>query len=222
MARDAAIIVVKNNLAVALTRDVKEDAMRDEDTTLEEQLELRDELVEQLMGSNRRIRQEASKGLAAMAHEDIELVSEVSGELIDALELPEAQTRWQCLDALSEIALVNPEVVLEGFDGAENALFDEGSAAVRLSAFRFLARYGMGAPERSSQVWSVLREALQCYHGDPEYREMMVCMLDFARGDLDDSVRDALVSYMSFDAKNGRGTVRRYAIEMCAVAKGEA
>ena len=156
MARDAAIIVVKNNLAVALTRDVKEDAMRDEDTTLEEQLELRDELVEQLMGSNRRIRQEASKGLAAMAHEDIELVSDVSGELIDALELPEAQTRWQCLDALSEIALVNPEVVLEGFDGAENALFDEGSAAVRLSAFRFLARYGMGVVyelRRKERAW---------------------------------------------------------------------
>lgn len=196
--------------------------MWDANATLEERLEYRDELIEQLAGHNRRTRQEASRELAAMARDDVELATEIADELIGALELPEAQTRWQCLDALSEVALAHPDNVAAGFEGAENALFDEGSAAVRLSAFRFLARYGLSALDRSSQAWPLLREALQCYHGDPEYREMLVCMLDFARGDLDDEVRDSLVSYMGFDAKNGRGSVRRYAIEVCASVKGEA
>ncbi len=193
----------------------------DETTDIERMLELRDELVVKLTSNNRRERQDASHRLAALALESADVVSEVASELIDALELPEAQTRWECLDALSVVAKEYPDVVLGGFEGAEDALFDEGSAAVRLSAFRFLSRYGMNAPDRSRAAWALMSEAVQCYHGDPEYREMLICLLDFAQGDIDDSVRESLIDRMGFDAKNGRGVIRRYSLAICDAARGE-
>jgi hypothetical protein len=193
----------------------------DETTDIERMLESRDELVVKLTSNNRRERQDASHQLAALALESVDVVAEIASELIDALALPEAQTRWECLDALSIVALEYPDVVLDGFEGAEDALFDEGSAAVRLSAFRFLSRYGMLDPERSRAAWALMSEAVQCYHGDPEYREMLTCLLDFVQGDIDDSVRESLVDRMGFDAKNGRGAIRRYSLAICDAARGE-
>ena len=192
----------------------------DEDIArIEYLLESRDEQIERLASNSRRERQDASHQLADLARESPEVAAEVADELVEALDLPEAQTRWECLDALSAVALEYPDAVLEGFSGAENALFDEGSAAVRLSAFRFLSRYGAGAPDRSREAWALMSEAVQCYHGDPEYREMLVCLLDFAHGDIDDSVRDSLVARMGFDAKNGRGQIRRYSKAICVAAQ---
>lgn len=194
--------------------------MADENATMGATASVRDALADKLMGTNRRMRQDASHRLAAIARANPALIAESSDVLIDALSLPEAQTRWECLDALSAVALVAPDAVEEAFAGAEEALFDEGSPAARLSAFRFLARYGASAQERSSKAWPIMAEALQCYHGDPEYREMLVCLRDLAQGHIADSVRAALVERMTFDSKYGRGIIRARSAEVCALAKG--
>lgn len=177
----------------------------------------RDELVELLHSSRRSTRQEASHELAAMARQDAATMVEVAPALVQALELPEAQTRWECLDALSQIVQVSPQCALDAFEGAEDALFDEGSAAAHLSAFRFLSRYGALGEEESRRAWPLMREALQCYHGDPEYREMLICLLDFARGAIAPEVGEALVERMAFDAKSGRGFYRAYSTEICSM-----
>lgn len=195
-----------------------------ENTQLEDEqilLERRDEYVILLEGTNRRQRQEASHALAQMAQVAPDIVVEIADVLVGSLSLPEAQTRWECLNALSTIALNYPEGVLDGFAGAEDALFDDVSAQARLSAFRYLSRYGSSAPSRSLEAWPLLSEALQCYHGDPEYREMLSCLLEFVRGDIDESVREALVTRMVFDSKNGRGLIRAYSREIIAVAEGQ-
>ena len=179
--------------------------------------ERRDQLVMVLGNESRRKRQEASHELAAMARENPEVVSEIAESLIGALELPEAQTRWECLDALSEVALVRPECVTDAFDGAEEALFDDGSASARLAAFRFLCRFGSRDAESSRRAWPLMCESIQCYHGDPEYRDMLICLLEFAQGAIAPEVGDALVGRMSFDAKNGSGYARAYSTEICAV-----
>ncbi len=189
---------------------------------LEIPVEARDELVKKLEGTNRRARQDASHKLAWMARQNRELIVGIAPSLVDALSLPEAQTRWECLDALSEIAEIDPEAVLDAFAGAEESLFDDGSASVRLAAFRFLTRYGAIAPECSAEAWPLISEAVQCYHGDPEYREMLVCLKAFAQGDIDESVRESLISRMSFDAENGRGFIRAYSTEICSIAEGKA
>lgn len=188
-----------------------------QDISVELTVEARDALVRELEGTNRRLRQEASHKLAEMARQDVNLVVGIANTLIDALSLPEAQTRWECLDALSEIAMVNPEAVLDAFAGAEESLFDDGSASVRLAAFRFLTRYGAIADECSIEAWPLISEAVQCYHGDPEYREMLVCLKAFAQGDINDDVKGYLADRMTFDAQNGRGFIRSYSAEICAI-----
>lgn len=184
--------------------------------------EMRDVLVENLAGTNRRRRQDAAHLLAVTAREDLDFVLDITDVLIDALSLPEAQTRWECLDILADIAVVAPDKVLDAFPGAEDAMFDDASASVRLSAFRFLCRYGAINPECAGRAWALMREAIQCYHGDPEYREMLARLVDFARGNIGDEVRASLIDRMQFDAKNGRGFMRAYSTEVCSVARGEA
>lgn len=180
--------------------------------------ESRDALVMQLRGPRRRERQEASHELARLCKEDPELILPVADELVDALGRPEAQTRWECLDALAILAACHPSDVAMARDGAEEALFDEESAPVRLAAFRFLASYGATSQARSDEVWPLLDEAVQCYHGDSAYHDMLVALLEFARGKISDRSREALVSRMSFDAENGHGYIRGFSREIVDAA----
>ena len=179
-----------------------------------------DYLVSALAGSRRRSRQEAAHQLAIIAHRDPNQLLPFAEELIDAVYRPEAQTRWEVFDVLGELVLLDPDAVAEGYDGAEASLFDESSAAVRLSAFRFLCRLGATSPERSEQVWPIIDEAIQCYHGDPEYHDMLIALLEFAQGKLADSVREALIARVSFDADNSQSFMRVYSTQIMAAAKG--
>ncbi len=141
-------------------------------------------LVERLKGSRRRGRQEAAHEIAVLAKADPQSLVTYADDLVDALDRPEAQTRWEMLDALTSVTSVDASVVAAGFDGAEASLFDDGSAIVRLAAFKFLSCYGATSERASDAVWPLLDEAVQCYHGDPEYHDMLVSMLEFARGSL--------------------------------------
>lgn len=184
-----------------------------------DEIERRDELVLLLGGRNRRQRQEAAHELAGIARTDPTLIAEVTEDLIAALELPEAQTRWECLDALSEVVPEFPQRVEGAFDGAEESLFDEGSSSACLAAFRFLSLYGSQSAEASLRAWPLIREAVQCYHGDAEYRDMLICLLGFARGSIAPEVGDSLAECMAYDAKNGTGFYRAYSSEICAAIK---
>lgn len=180
-----------------------------------------EELVGALAGSRRRARQDAAHCLALQAHEDAAQLLPYVEDLVDALYRPEAQTRWEVFDALGEIALIDADSVAEGFDGAEASLFDEDSATVRLAAFRFLCRVGATAPERSDAAWALLDEAVQCYHGNPEYHDMLLALLEFSKGNLSDKTRDAVVARMEFDAANGQSFMRACSTQIISAAKGE-
>ena len=150
------------------------------------------EWVEALASSRRRARQEAAHELALAARQDASLVDPHVDALIDALFRPEAQTRWEVLDALSATLPEGVERLSEAAPAAADSLFDEASAIVRLASFRFLARYGQTSPARSDEVWPLLDEAVQCFHGDAEYRDMLGALLDFVRGDISGETRAAL------------------------------
>jgi vesicle coat complex subunit len=178
-------------------------------------------LVAALESPRRRARQEAAHRLALVAREDVSLVMPHVQDLIDALEHPEAQTRWEIFDALGEVALADADAVVDACDGAEASLFDETSATVRLGAFRLLCRVGASSPERSDEVWPLLDEAIQCYHGNPEYHDMLLTLLEFAQGDLSADVREALIARVSFDAENAQGYMKGYSAQIITDAKGE-
>ena len=176
-------------------------------------------LLEVLAGDRRRQRQDASHRLALIAREDPTKLHGCVDALVDALYRPEAQTRWEMLDALSELVADKADELADAYDGAESSLFDEGSSTVRLSAFRFLTRYGATAAERSDRVWGIVDEAIQCYHGDPEYRDMLGCLHDFAQGDISPEVGKALAARVKYDAESGRGFVRTKSEEIIGILK---
>ncbi|MGN0035465.1 MAG: hypothetical protein ACI364_07030 [Coriobacteriales bacterium] len=178
-----------------------------------------DKVVEAISGDNRRMRQRCAGALAEISRSQPELLIPYAHDLADALHRPEARTRWECLDALTNIVPVDARACDRGFSGAEASLFDEESNLARLSAFRFLAAYGATTENRASRVWPLLDEAIQCYHGDPEYPEMLASIVRFAQGKASREVKDQLVSRLSFDAENGHGLLGRRSKEAVEAAQ---
>ena len=162
-------------------------------------------LIEDLGSSSRRKRQLAARVVALVAGRDAELLAPYISELIDALYRPEAQTRWEVLDALVIMVPNHAKEIGAAFEGAEAALFDELSSTLRLSAFTLLTTWGATERGRSKKVWPVIDEAIQCYHGDLEYRDMLACLHAFATGKISGDVAAELAGRLQFDAQNGKG-----------------
>ena len=164
-----------------------------------------DALVEDLSSASRRKRQFAARVVALLAAQDAELLAPHIDALIDALYRPEAQTRWEVLDALTSLVPEHAKEVGAAFEGAEAALFDELSSTLRFSAFNLLATWGASERGRSKKVWPILDEAIQCYHGDLEYRDMLACLHTFAEGKIAGEVAEELAGRLQFDAQSGKG-----------------
>ena len=158
------------------------------------------ELVEALSDGSRRGRQQAAKVIAGVAAENPEILVPFACDLVDALERPEAQTRWECLDALTYVVPFDSRPCDKAIPGAEAALFDEDSGPLRLAT-----------EKRSEKVWPLIDEGIQCYHGDLEFQDMLLAVIDFSQGKLDGSVKSALADRMRFDAENGKGMLKRRA-----------
>ena len=162
-------------------------------------------LIEDLSSSSRRTRQLAGRVVNLLAEREPDLLAPFIEQLVDALYRPEAQTRWEVLDALTLLVPEHAKECGAAYEGAEAALFDEISAPLRLSAFRFLVVWGATERRRSEKVWPIIDEAIQCYHGDLEYRDMLGSLYEFARGDIDAQVAAELAGRIRFDAENGKG-----------------
>lgn len=171
-------------------------------------------LVEALSDGSRRSRQQAAKVIAAIAGSNPEALVPYGAALADALERPEAQTRWECLDALTKIVPMDARVCEKAVPGAETSLFDEDSGPLRLAAMRFLCALGATTEKRSEKVWSLIDEGIQCCHGDLEFQDMLLAVIDFSQGKLAPEVKAALADRMRFDATNGRGMLKRRASQI--------
>ncbi len=178
-----------------------------------------DVLFQELKGAGRRRRQEVAHRLAAVAKVDASLLIDHVDELIETLRRPEAQTRWEILTALAELAPEHADQLGEAFDGAEESLFDDDSATVRLAAFVFLCRYGATSAERSDAAWPLLDEAIQCYHGDAEYRDMLAALLELANGEASAATKEALSGRVAFDASNASGFVKTFSEQIVEACK---
>ena len=164
-----------------------------------------DRVVGDLSVHSRRKRQFAARVIRLLAERDPERVAPYIDDLVEALELSEAQTRWEVLDTLNVLVETHGKEVGAAFEGAETALFDEDSPTLRYSAFRLLCTWGATDRGRSKKVWPIIDEAIQCYHGDMEYRDMLGCLHDFASGKIEGGVAEQLAQRLRFDAENGKG-----------------
>lgn len=174
--------------------------------------EILDAFMESMRGNGRRVRQFATAVVAIIARDNPEAVAPYASDLIAAAQKPESQTRWEALEALSHIIpSLDPSTYQETIAGAELSLDDEESGIARYKAFKYLCALGAYSPELSKMVWTSIDEAIQCYHGDPEFQDMLNELVSFAHGDIDAGVREKLVARMSFDAANGKGALKRKA-----------
>lgn len=168
-----------------------------------------DEMIKSLQGPSRRTRQNAASVFSIVASRKPELLIGHIDAFIDALNRPESQTRWECLDVLTALISLDSCACEKAIPGAESALFDEGAGSLHLSALRFLCAIGATTQARSVQVWPLVDEAIQCYHGDFEYSEMLSAVTGFAEGELDQTVKDSLKDRMAFDATSGKGALKK-------------
>ena len=169
------------------------------------------DVVEQLAVGSRRERQNAASALNAVAKADAARLAPYADKLIDGLNRPEAQTRWELLEALTLLVPIDARTCGKAIPEAETSLFDEDSGPVRLAAMRFLCKIGATTANRSDKVWPLIDEGIQCYHGDLEFNDMLVALIDFSTGKLSDEVKMAFADRMRFDAENGKGTLQRRA-----------
>ena len=170
-----------------------------------------EELVQLLSEGSRRTRQIAASAISLIAKSDAEMLKDYVDAIVDALNRPEAQTRWECLETLVVLVDFDARACGKALAEAESALFDEESGPVRLAAVRFLCKYGATTPTRSEKVWPLLDEGIQCYHGDLEFSDMLIAIVDFSAGKIAPSVKKALADRMAFDAENAKGSLQRRA-----------
>ncbi len=177
-------------------------------------------LIENLSSDQRRIRQFSAAAIKEISSLNPEILIKYVSEIADGLHRPEAQTRWECLEALSYVARLDPPDLDEVIEGAETSLFDEESGMAHLAALRFLCAYGAHSAKRATMVWPLIEEGIQVYHGDPEFVDMLVSVEYFASGNIGKVVKEQVSSRMAFDASNYSGDVGRYAAQIVKLCKG--
>lgn len=191
----------------------KEDAKKEAISIMKDDKKL-SECIDSLSNSNRRERQKSATVIAAISAEDASLLVPYVSDLVDALNRPEAQTRWEVLEALTSLVDEDSRNVEKAIPGAESALFDEDSGPLRLSSMRFLCKFGSTTEARSEKVWPLIDEGIQCYHGDLEFQDMLIAVVDFSNGNLSKNVKDELSNRMKFDAENGSGVLKKRASQI--------
>lgn len=180
-----------------------------------------DSMIEDLACDSRAKRQIAAEAIAGVSKRDVSKLSDRTYEIVDALNRPEQTTRWRCLEALAKLVDVDAKACEKAIDAADAALFDERIGSLRLASFNFLAKLGSTSVARSKKVWPLMDEALQCYHGDIEFDDMLKSTYEFANGKLDKSVKAGLVERFSFDAETARGTLKERSQNIINAAKGK-
>jgi hypothetical protein len=185
-----------------------------------EDVQILEALIENLSSDQRRIRQFSAAAIKEVASREPALLLPFVPVIADGLHRPEAQTRWECLDALAYVAHLDPPGLDEVIEGAEVSLFDEESGMAHLSAIRFLSAYGAQNPQRAAQVWPLIEEGIQVYHGDPEFEDMLVAVEGFVTGNIGVAVKAKVCSRLEFDANNALGGIKRRAAQIVQICKG--
>lgn len=177
--------------------------------------------VGDLSSPSRRKRQEAAHAIAENTVAKPQSILDFIDDIFDALERPEAQTRWELLHSLTHVVKGNVKALSEAIDFVEPSLFDEGSSTVRLAAFRFISTIGSQTKALSKKVWPMLDESLQVYHGDSQYREMLVSLEEFVSAPIDPEVKKAAVARINFDAQNSTlPIIKKLSNNVLKAAKG--
>ena len=170
-----------------------------------------DDTINDLSSSSRKVRQDAAIALAEYCKDDAMRVLPYSDVIIDALSLSDVRTRWALIDTLTLLSAYDNTVCAKALPGIENALFDEQSGPLHLASVRFLCVSGAQSPQASDMVWPLLDEAIQCFHGDQEFQDMLNVLVEFSQGNLSKETKEGFTERMLFDAQSNKGLIQRRA-----------
>ncbi|MBE0476533.1 MAG: hypothetical protein IBX62_05495 [Coriobacteriia bacterium] len=173
-------------------------------------------LLEALSGPGRTERARAAEALHEVACREPQALKPYASELIDALERPEVQTRWEVLGGLEELARVDARLLDKAIAPATVSLHDAESGVVRVAAFRMLAAYGSTTARRAERIWPLLDEALRAYHGDPEYPGMLAGVVTLVEGAAPEAVRADAARTVEPETTHPRAAISRQAKRIVA------
>ncbi len=173
-----------------------------------ENREIFEEAKEMLKGSSRKKRQQAASVFCFLCKEDVDVAKDYADDIADAINRPEDQTRWNTLNSLDLLGKAGLHFKEDVFEAAEDAMYDENSGVLRQSAFQFFCGYASASREHSDEVWSLIDEAIQCYHGNQEFNAMLTSLVELAQSDsISDEALQGLATRMKFDADSAKGTL---------------
>ena len=175
--------------------------------------------VNQIVDSSRHKRQVASTVVYEVACRDLDRVECHAKEILDGLNRPEGQTRCEVLKTLTLFVEKHAKEAMKSIEAAETALFDENSGPLRLSAYEYLCKLGATSEARSREIWPLIDEATQCFHGDVEFNDMLIALLAFSAGKIDPEVAKELAELMKFDSENATGNLKAKSTEIIANCK---
>lgn len=178
-----------------------------------------EELTQLIAGSSRSVRQKAASTVSLVSDIDAGVLLPFTEDIASGLIKPEAQTRWEVLHALDQMGKAGQRYGEDVLAAAEDALYDESNGFVREAAFHFFCGYGSASTSNSDEVWTQIDEAIQCYHGNPEFSDMLTQLVVFAEGNISLATSSALAQRMKFDAENGSGTLRMRSEQIVAAHK---
>lgn len=151
-----------------------------------------DALAQEIAGSSRIRRQKAASTVALIADKDASVLLPFADDIASGLTKPEAQTRWEVLHALDQMGKAGQRYEEDVLVAAEDSLYDETNGFVREAAFHFFCGYGSASTDNSEEVWTQIDEAIQCYHGNPEFTDMLTQLVAFAEGNISLATSSAL------------------------------
>lgn len=175
--------------------------------------------VNQIVDSSRHKRQVASTVVYEVACRDLDRVECHAKEILDGLNRPECQTRCEVLKTLTLFVDKHAKEAMKSIEAAETALFDENSGPLRLSAYEYLCKLGATSEARSREIWPLIDEATQCFHGDVEFNDMLIALVAFSCGKIDTEVAKELADLMKFDSENATGNLKAKSNEVISNCK---
>lgn len=205
-----------------MAKELKMETTEEREKLAEQALENEDiieQLAQEIAGSSRTRRQKAASTVAIIAQKDASVLLPYADDIASGLTKPEAQTRWEVLHTLDRMGKAGQRYDEDVLVAAEDALYDETNGVVREAAFHFFCGYGSASVANSDEVWTQIDEAIQCYHGNPEFSDMLTQLAAFAEGNISLATSSALAQRMKFDAENGSGTLRMRSEQIVAAHK---
>ena len=177
--------------------------------------------VRLLSEGSRRERQQAASIVHIVATDAPQRVLEFADDIAEALNRPEAQTRWEALRALTPLVQEGYKPKKAAFEAICDAIYDENSGIVREAAFTFLCTYGASGKANAAKAWPHIDEAIQCYHGNDEFNDMLTSLVVFAQENKSKEVAGELAKRMTFDAQNAKGTLKMRSVQIVKICQGK-